>query len=102
MIDSEKIKTLLEVGDDATADDFRTIAVSVLEEIARNNSAEGEKDATISANAAEIERLKKNNIALYNRITVKEKEDPEEPEEKTEEEKAKELQEKVVNTYIIK
>lgn len=87
MIDIEKMVTTLNIPDDMTVDEMRRIVVDVLDMAKASNEAEkaiATENATLKT---ENDRLSKQNLELFNRVTTtispstKLKEDEEEEKE---------------------
>ena len=89
MIDIDKMVTTLKIPDDMTVDEMRRIVVDVLDMAKASNEAEkaiSDENATLKT---ENDRLSKQNLELFNRVTTSisptsTKKDDEEKEEKEE------------------
>lgn len=70
MIDIEKMVTILNIPDGMTVDEMRRIVVDVLDMAKASNEAEkaiGTENATLKT---ENDRLSKQNLELFNRVTT--------------------------------
>lgn len=89
MIDIEKMVTTLNIPDGMTVDEMRRIVVDVLDMAKTSNEAEKAIAAENATLKTENDRLSKQNLELFNRVTTsisptsKTKEDDEEKQEVT-------------------